>query len=268
MQPTRRSAWIARISPSTSLPSTLRAAIHGVAALGLLGVNLTVPHKERALRMMAHLSDEARTLGAINCVVNRSGVLYGDNTDARGLESDLREGGLELEGKLAVIVGAGGAAAAAVLAAIRLGAGRIVICNRTVARANRLAHRFADLRRDTGRRSRARADRSARTRNAQPFRHAVDPRHWSLTRRSLGLKSGPFPPMEYAATPAHCLFYDLIYARELTPFLKPAAALGRRAMDGAGMLANQGALAFELFNQIAPPPGLMRATLMAALGRE
>jgi shikimate dehydrogenase len=83
----------------------------------------------------------------------------------------------------------------------------------------------------------------------------------------LGLQGGPLPTLEYPATPAHCLFYDLIYAREPTPFLKPAAALGRRVIDGAGMLANQGTLAFELFNQITSPPGLMRATLMAALGR-
>src|SRR5271163_1497365 len=124
-------------------PERLRDAIRAIPALGILGVNLTVPHKERALRMMAHLSDEARLLGAINCVVNRKGLLHGDNTDARGLELDLRELGIALGTKLAVIVGAGGAAASAILAVIRLGAQRIVVCNRTPARANRLGRRFA-----------------------------------------------------------------------------------------------------------------------------
>src|SRR5271163_2538187 len=94
-------------------PEHLRDAIRAIPALGLLGVNLTVPHKQRAARMMTRLSTEARLLGAINCVVNRDGVLTGDNTDARGLEADLRLASLVLEGKLAVIVGAGGAAAAA-----------------------------------------------------------------------------------------------------------------------------------------------------------
>ena len=248
-------------------PEKLRGAIHAVAALGLLGVNLTVPHKERALRMMAHLSAEARTLGAINCVVNRGGVLHGDNTDARGLESDLRESGLELEGRLAVIVGAGGAAAAAVLAAIRLGAGRIVICNRTVPRANRLARRLAAY---AGTRGGGRAHELIEARGLETLSRSgtLSAAALVVNATPLGLKGGAFPAIEYAAAPAHCLFYDLIYARELTPFLKPAAALGRRAMDGAGMLANQGALAFELFNETASPPGLMRATLMAALGRE
>lgn len=247
-------------------PETLRVAIHGIAALGLLGVNLTVPHKERALRMMAHLSDEARLLGAINCVVNRSGTLDGDNTDARGLESDLRASGLALEGKLAVIIGAGGAAAAAVLATLRLGAGRIVICNRTMARAHRLARRFATY---VGTPGGGRAHELIEARGLEALNRSATLATAALVvnATSLGLQSGPFPPLDYAATPVHCLFYDLIYAREPTPFLKPAMALGRQARDGAGMLADQGALAFELFNAITPPPGLMRATLMAALGR-
>ena len=82
-------------------PERLRNALRAVSALGILGVNLTVPHKERAFRMMAHLSDEARRLGAVNCIVNREGVLYGDNTDARGLEIDLRDLGIALEGRTA-----------------------------------------------------------------------------------------------------------------------------------------------------------------------
>src|ERR1700722_15908764 len=90
-------------------PERLRDAIRAIPALGLLGVNLTVPHKERALRMMAHLSAEARVLRAVNCIINRSGGLHGDNTDARGLEADLRDRQIVIEGGLAVIIGAGGA---------------------------------------------------------------------------------------------------------------------------------------------------------------
>ncbi len=241
-------------------PPRLRAALHAIPALGLIGVNLTVPHKERALRMMAHLSDEARTLGAINCVVNRDGVLHGDNTDARGLEADLREAGLDLADKVAVIIGAGGGAAAALLACIRLGASTIAISNRTVARAQRLRRRFA----------RYAPDSTAIT------AHGLDRLLGSgllssaalvVNATSIGFTAGEFLPLEYTATPGDCLFYDLIYAREPTPFLKPGIALGRRTLDGAGMLANQGALAFALFNKVPPPLGLMRTTLMSALGR-
>src|SRR5579864_3835689 len=95
-------------------PPMLAAALRALPALGIVGVNLTVPHKERALKMVAKLSAEARMLGAINCVVNRmnrNGGLYGDNTDARGLERDFDGLGVALKGEMAVVIGAGGAAA-------------------------------------------------------------------------------------------------------------------------------------------------------------
>ena len=124
-------------------PESLRDAVRAIAAMGLLGVNLTLPHKERAFRMVDGLSAEAKTLGAVNSIINRRGKLLGDNTDARGLEADLRELGIAVRGRPVVIIGAGGAASAAVLACIRLGANRILIANRTRPRATRLAKRFA-----------------------------------------------------------------------------------------------------------------------------
>jgi shikimate dehydrogenase len=246
--------------PFRVTPERLRVAIHAIPALGLLGVNLTVPHKERALRMMAHLSDEARTLGAINCVVNRDGALHGDNTDARGLESDLREAGLELEGKVAIIIGAGGGAASALLACVRLGASRIVICNRTVPRARRLVRRLT-------RYAPAGTTLTAQGLDLLTGSDLLAQAALVLSATPIGLAATEFLPLKYATPPAECLFYDLIYARELTPFLEPASARGRWTLDGAGMLTNQAVLAFELFNQVPPPPGLMRAALMATLGR-
>src|SRR5271166_770928 len=124
-------------------PANLAAALRAVPALGIIGVNLTVPHKEAAARYIKDLSGEARMLGAVNCVVNRRGTLRGDNTDARGLERDLRDLGCELRGRLAIVIGAGGGAASSVLACIRLGASRVVIANRTPARAAALARRFS-----------------------------------------------------------------------------------------------------------------------------
>ena len=247
-------------------PARLRDALRAIPALGMLGVNLTVPHKQRALRLMAHLSGEARLLGAVNCVLNRRGELHGDNTDARGLEADLRENAIALDGRTAVIVGAGGAAPAAVLAVIRMGAGRIVVCNRTVAHANRLARRFAHY---LGERGGGRAHQTIEARGLDTLTSAATMGAAAIVVNAtpMGLKTGGFAPLAYAATPAAALFYDLIYAREPTPFLAPALALGRRAIDGAGMLVNQGVLAFELFNAVAPPAGVMRAALMSALGR-
>ncbi|MGH7933902.1 MAG: shikimate dehydrogenase [Candidatus Binataceae bacterium] len=247
-------------------PENLRAAIRAIGALGILGVNLTVPHKERAVRMMAAVSNEARALGAINCIINRPDGLHGDNTDARGLEADLREVEVVLAGKLAVVIGAGGAAAAVLLACIRLGARRVVVCNRTVSRASGLARRFANYV------SAHQTAASGHIIEARGLNALLDPALLSaaalvLNATPMGLKTGGFAALAYEATPADCFFYDLVYAAEQTPFIKPAAALGRRTADGAGMLINQGELAFRLFNHVAAPAGVMRRALMTRLGR-
>jgi shikimate dehydrogenase len=247
-------------------PDRLASAIRAIPALGLLGVNLTVPHKERAVRMVAHLSDEARALHAVNCVINRSGVLLGDNTDARGLEADVRGLGVTMEGGQAIIVGAGGGAASAVLACIRLGAQKIVVCNRTLARAQRLARRLRRRAPATGG-GRSRDLVEARGLDALLDGAVLDGSAIVINATPMGLRTVGFAQLDYAATPADCIFYDLIYAREPTPFLAPALALGRRTADGAGMLVNQGILAFELFNGVAPPAGVMRHALLCALGR-
>jgi len=280
-------------------PERLPDAIHAIPALGIAGVNLTVPHKENALRMMAHLSDEAIALGAINCVVNREGELQGDNTDARGLELDLRECGVQLEGRQVMVVGAGGAAASAVLACIRLQATKILVCNRTPERASRLARRFTreliKLQRGSPGLPLTAPDRhEARRRLPRPGPAADSAKPATATEPSeiragglellsepailadtalvinatpMGLKTGGFTEVAYDGSPADCVFYDMVYGREPTPFLASALARGRRALDGAGMLINQGALAFELFNQLPAPAAVMRAALMEALGR-
>ncbi len=237
------------------LPDALRA----IPALGLLGVNLTVPHKQAALEVVKRLSAEARLLGAANCIVNRRGVLYGDNTDARGLERALCELGVALAGKLAIVIGAGGAAAAALLAAQRLRARRIVIVNRTLSRAETLARRFARA----SSKSRVQAAGLDALRDPELMAGAAI----VMNATPIGLNATHFVPLDYGATPRDCLFYDLVYAPRATPFLKPAEKLGRPTADGAGMLLHQGALAFRLFNRVPAPIEVMRRALMEQLGR-
>jgi shikimate dehydrogenase len=237
-----------------NLPSALRA----IPALGLIGVNLTIPHKEAAARLIKDLSAEARTLGAVNCVVNRRGRLFGDNTDARGLERDLRD--LECRLGLAIVIGAGGGAASSILACRRLRATRIVICNRTPARAESLARRFSVK---DGKRARI----EARGLDALVDSKLLSQARLIINATPMGLTIQRFARLDYDATPADCLFYDLIYSPTPTAFLKPALAARRRAIDGAGMLVNQAELAFKLFNRVDAPDGVMRAALLTALGR-
>ncbi len=241
-------------------PANLVAALRSIAPLGIVGVNLTVPHKEAAARYIKDLSAEARMLGAVNCVVNRRGTLRGDNTDARGLERDLRDLGCDLRGRLAIVIGAGGGAASAVLACKRLAASRVVIVNRTPARAAALARRLSA-------RGITRAVGEPRALDALIDSALLADARLIVNATPMGLTTGRFARFDYDSTAADCLFYDLIYAPEPTAFMKPALAAGRRAADGAGMLVNQGELAFKLFNRVAPPAGVMRAALLNSLGR-
>ncbi len=242
-------------------PGNLRAAMHAMLTLGFLGANLTVPHKEAAARIIKNLSAEAKLLRAVNCIINDRGKLRGDNTDARGLEADLRALGVDLRSRPAIVIGAGGAAASAILALSRMGAARIVIANRTRARAASLVRRFHSPH------SSRRVEFTACGLDALTDVALLGDAALVLNATSMGLTTGAFAPLDYAATSAQCFFYDAIYRAEPTPFLREAIALGRPNADGAGMLINQGELAFELFNHASPPPGVMRQTLLERLGR-
>lgn len=239
-------------------PRHLADAVRAVPALGILGVNLTVPHKEAAVPMMRELSDEARLLGAVNCVVNRGGELSGDNSDARGLERDLRARRINIGGKTVIVIGAGGASAAALLGCSRLGAGEIILVNRTRERAEVLADRF-----------RATEAPAIAVRGLDALNDGVllSEAAAIINATPMGLTTAEFAKLDYASTPASCFFYDTIYSAKPTAFLRPAIALGRKHADGAGMLAGQGEIAFELFNGVAPPRGLMMQVLSERLGR-
>jgi shikimate dehydrogenase len=241
-------------------PAALRYALAAIPALQLLGVNLTVPLKEHAARLIRNLSDEARILGAVNCVINRKGALRGDNTDARGLERALRATGVEVSWRRVVIIGAGGAAASAVLAAVRLRAANIVIANRTPARAARLARRLAPA-------ARRRVEIDPRGLDVLRDRTVLGEAALIINATSMGLTTARFAELDYTAAPRECLFYDMIYSARPTAFLRPAIRARRRFADGAGMLAAQGELAFRMFNGADPPAGVMTAALMRALGR-
>ncbi|HLH78161.1 MAG TPA: shikimate dehydrogenase [Candidatus Binataceae bacterium] len=233
----------------------LKAALRGVVGLGILGVNITVPHKERAARQLSELSDEARLLGVVNCIVNRAGRLVGDNTDARGLQLDLQRLGTRLRGRQVVLIGAGGGAASALLALQRAGVERVYLANRTRARAVRLGRRFPSLDLEIV----GLADLA----NPSLIASAAA----VINATSIGLQGEPFPELAYDAASDDCLFYDLIYRRETTSFLKPARARGLATADGIGMLLGQGVIAFELINGVAAPEPAMREALWSAVGR-
>ncbi len=234
----------------------LTDAVRAVPALGMAGVNVTLPHKFEAAKLMDQLSPAARLLGAVNCIVNRRGNLFGDNTDVRGLELDLRELGVVVKNESVMVIGAGGGAAAAIMASLKLGASQIVLVNRTYERAQVLSRRFARKRI-----------------KPYPLKALLDgellgEQSLIINATSVATTGQRFPALAYGSTKPKCFFYDLSYSRDPTPFLKPALELARPCADGRGMLLQQGALAFRLFNRVSPPLEAMREALYSSLEKQ
>lgn len=237
-------------------PTDLSKAVQAIRAYHLLGVNVTVPHKERIVRYLDDLSPEARLCGAVNTVVNRDGTLFGDNTDGRGFLASLEEHGLSPHGREVILVGAGGSTRAVLVSLIRAGSARIIIANRTVAKAQTLVRAYCTL--------------GETTLEAVTLDQLEDPvllgrAALIVNCTSVGLHGEAFLPLAFHATPRQCLFYDLLYRPEHTSFLRQANEARRSTIDGRHMLLHQGALAFSLWTAQPAPLAVMKQALNRAL---
>ncbi len=237
-------------------PSGLSRAVQSIRVLNLAGVNVTVPHKEKIVRYLDSLSEEAQLCGAVNTIINRDGHLFGDNTDGRGFLQSLEEYGLSPQRGEVIIIGAGGSARAVLVSLLRARYGPVTIVNRTIANAQVLVRSYRHL---------------GNTRvNALPL-DAL--RSTALLQRasliinstSVGLHGEEFFPLAYDITPRNCIFYDLLYRSEPTSFLRGAQKVRRAVLDGREMLLHQGALAFSLWTGTPAPIQIMRRALGRAL---
>jgi len=234
-------------------PAALRAAVRGARALGIAGLNVTVPHKEKVIPLLDELTRPARLAGAVNTVYWRENRLVGDNTDVQGFLHCLAEADYRVRGCRALVVGAGGAARAVVAALLRSGARHILVVNRSTARRKALARHFL---RHGARIMTAPLPALQRTESVAGVDLVVNA-------TTLGLHGERFLPLAYAATPVHCLFVDLVYGRK-TDFLQRARNAGRPTLDGTRMLLHQGAAAFRRWTGKEPPLDIMARALAEA----
>jgi shikimate dehydrogenase len=239
--------------PAAGLAPALRAA----AALGFRGVNLTIPLKERALRCVDRLTSAARRAGAVNTVTMRGGVLEGHSTDGEGLLRSLADAwpGWSPRGARVVLCGAGGAARSVAFALADAGADRITIVNRTRARAARLARTLAS-------KSRARMT-TATPASMQEWRMLLANASVLVNATPTGMRGGT--PVPDQALRAGLRVADLIYTPAVTPLLRAARRAGAPAVNGAGMLVHQGALALERWTGRRAPVAVMRRALIREL---
>ena len=224
-------------------------ALDGVRAAGLAGISVTMPHKADVAALVDECSPVAQRLGAVNCVVNRDGVLYGTNTDGAGFVASLGRGaGVSVEGLRCLVIGAGGAARAVVLALAEAGATTVGVMNRTASRAVEIPEQVVQVGDDEA------VAQAELVVNATPLGMADggadDDGTWLVA-----------PSLLHAGQ----VVADLVYVPRPTRWLAAAAESGATTLDGLGMLVHQAAAQIELWTgQSAPVDAMWRAVTSAA----
>jgi len=220
-------------------PDRAEAVAASIRTLDIAGVNLTVPFKERIVPFLDELTGAARECGAVNTVTQVDGVLTGYNTDGEGLVRSLNgEHGFEPEGSSCLVLGAGGAARAIAGSLAAHGASTVKMLNRTADRARcageHLSGFFSETRFDYG------------VLGADDFESNAPASDLVVNCLGAGAESlvGGF---DVSGLPVHAIWADINYWMPTQPLLKECRHRGLRVSDGLGMLAEQGALSFELF---------------------
>ena len=224
-------------APFPVSPERLPQALAGAVALGVGGLNVTIPHKEAIMPLLDEVAVDAQLIGAVNTVDIRDGRTMGYNTDGVGFLLPLRELNLAFAAASTCMLGAGGAARAIAIALLQAGCPELTLCNRTAARAQRLSD---ELRQQFP---------QARLR-CIPFEDAADAAREAtliVNATSLGLHAGdPQPLPAETFRPGHVV-YDIVYRPLYTMFLQTAKARGARVVPGIEMLIGQGAEAFRIW---------------------
>ena len=230
-------------------PQNLEAAIRGLPALGFAGCNITVPHKVNAMQLMDTLHPAARRVAAINTVVVQAdGSLLGMNNDGYGYIQSLRDAQPDWRGDAgpALVMGAGGAARAIVVALLDEGVPEVRLCNRTQEKAQALKDAFGDRVTVV-----PWADRNSAMAGVRLL----------VNTTTQGMHGQPALDVALDDLPAEALVSDAIYIPLETPLLAAARQRGHQTVNGLGMLLNQARPAFQAWFGVQPEltPGLIAA---------
>jgi len=226
--------------PLAIRPEHLAAALRGLHPLGFAGVNVTIPHKQEAMKVVNEVDALARSIGAISCVIVKpDGSLAGTNNDCYGFIQNLRQeqSGWRPDAGAVAVIGAGGGSRAVCYGLAREGAKEIRLLNRTFARAKRIADEFGE------------------PIKALPWeqRHEVlEGAAMVVNTTSCGMVGQPALDIKLDKLPKSALAADIIYIPLETPFLAAARKRGNRTVNGLGMLLNQGRPAWKAWFGIEP----------------
>jgi len=239
-------------------PEDLESAIEGIKALGLVGVNCTIPHKEAVIQYLDELSEEAEAIGAVNTIHNVNGRLKGYNTDGTGFIQSLNEiDPSGVKGKKVFIMGTGGGGRALAVQFAIEGAAEVALCDKDEPRAEMLTdHIHSKL--------------NFRSARFVPFYRpeiagSLKKADVFVDATPLGLQEDDPVSINDEWLSPSTLVADLIYKPPETPLLKAAKKRGCRTMNGIGMLLYQGTRAFKIWTDFDAPVDVMRLALREAV---
>jgi shikimate dehydrogenase len=239
-------------------PEALPDAMRGMRAMGMQGINLTIPHKVAVMALLDEISPDAALIGAVNTVRRVGSRLVGENTDGkgflRGLAQDAR---LEPAGKRVVVLGAGGAARAITTELALAGAAGLTVVNRSAARGAELV---ANLQ------QRVQAD--ARFVPWEGICRITAETDILVNATSIGLypQVDAMPDVDLSAARPDLLVCDVVPNPPETRLIQTARARGLKTLNGLAMLVYQGAIGFEMWTGLPAPEQAMKDALSKAFG--
>ncbi len=238
-------------------PDNLESAIKGMRALGIKGMNVTIPHKQMVMKYVDEIDPIAEKMGAVNTIKNDNGVLKAKNTDAGGAKKSLIDAGCELSGKKVLILGSEGVSRALCFI-LAEEVERIILTDIVGELAINLAKEVKE---------KTNANIEGKISNDAILAEEVKDTDILINATPLGM----FPKIDSTPLPKELLHkdlfvFDVIYNPLETKLLKEAAEIGCKTLSGLDMLVNQGVLAFEWFTGKTPNSKLMKNKIISFLG--
>ncbi len=239
-------------------PEDLEVAIAGFAAIGLVGFNITIPHKQAIIPLLTEVSPVAKAVGAVNTVFSTSEGFCGTNTDVEGFLAPLDKN-RDWSQTVAVILGNGGASRAVVAGCAQLGCASVRVVGRNQDRLNQFLNSWSN------------------SLSVNLSIHLWEELPDFISQTDLLVNTTPigmYPHVEASPVdvgvmeklPLGACVYDLIYTPNPTKFLRQAQKAGARTIDGLEMLVQQGAAALQIWLQQPVPVDIMRQSLQNYLG--
>ncbi len=245
--------------PAPVAPENLELSIKGLVAAGVVGMNVTIPHKQAVMPFLDEISEDAAQVGAVNTIkLEADGSLKGYNTDIDGWVRDIQEDIL-LERNAVCIVGAGGAARAVAAGALKSGVTRLFLCGRNTETIPALAEYLKE--------KMPAADITWRALSDPDCRADLASCNIVVNTTPVGMESTPGMPVPLEWLDQNQYYYDTIYTPAETELMKAARQKGCAVKGGLGMLAYQGAVAFEIWTGEAPDVERMKSTLRRILSQ-